>query len=451
MSKRQDKLKLGLFLNGGHHSAGWRHPEANANTDISFEDTARIVRKVETAKFDLLFLADFMAVDTESNARQHMTWQAYLEPITLLSALAAVTTHIGLVGTATSSYNEPFHVARKFASLDHISHGRAGWNLVTTVNGGEAGNFGRDAHYAHADRYKRAHEFAEVVRGLWDSWDDDAFLRDKERGLYYDPSKLHTLNHKGEHFSVRGPLNIARPPQGRPVIVQAGSSEPGKDLAAETAEVIFTAQNEIEEGRAFYADIKERMRRYGRHADEVKILPGLAVIVGRTEEEAREKLALLNALTPPEVGVRMLSGMIDVDLTGYDVDGPLPDVLPATNGGKARQALIHAMAKREGLTIRDLYTKMITSRGHGFVIGSVRQVADYIEEWFERRAFDGFSLMPQYLDGGVDDFVELVVPELQRRGIFRTEYEGRTLRENLGLARPVSRYTADPHPARKRA
>ncbi|QAY97396.1 nitrilotriacetate monooxygenase [Methylovirgula ligni] len=446
MGARPDQLKLGLFLNGGHHSGGWRHPDANANTDISFADCARLVQKAERGKFDLLFLADFLAADAASDpVRSKMTWAAYLEPLTLLSALSAATTHIGLVGTATTSYNEPFHVARKFASLDHISSGRAGWNLVTTVNGAEAQNFNRNAHFAHADRYQRAEEFVDVVFGLWDSWDDDAFVRDKVSGRYYEPEKVHVLDHRGQHFSVRGPLNIARPPQGRPVIVQAGSSEPGKELAARTAEVIFTAQNEIGEAQDFYADVKGRMTKFGRSPDQLKILPGLSIIVGRTEQQAADKLGLLQSLTPPEVGARMLSSMLDIDLSGYSVDGPLPDVLPPTNGGKARQALIAAMARRENLTIRDLYSKMVTSRGHGFAIGSVERVADYIQEWFESYAFDGFNFMPPWLDGGLNDFVDLVVPELQRRGILRREYEGRTLRENLGLERPESRYADSTH------
>jgi N-acetyl-S-(2-succino)cysteine monooxygenase len=446
MARRDAKLRLGAFLMAtGHHVAAWRHPQAQADGGVNLRHYAAIARTAERAGFDMMFLADSAAVwDASPEALSRMARADHFEPLTLLSAIAAVTERIGLVATVTTTYNEPYHVARKFASLDLLSGGRSGWNLVTSANEAEAYNFGRDQHVLHADRYDRAREFAEVVTGLWDSWEDDAFLRDKESGRYFRPEKLHVLNHVGKHFRVRGPLNVARSPQGRPVLVQAGSSEAGKDLAAETAEVVFTAHQTLADAKAFYADLKGRMARYGRDPDHLKVMPGIFPVIGRIEAEAEAKYEEIQSLIHPEVGLSLLAGMLGhVDLSGYPVDGPLPE-LPETNAGKSRQALLVDLARREGLTIRQLYLRIAGARGHRQIRGTPTQIADQLQEWFEEGAADGFNIMPPYLPGGLDDFVELVIPELQRRGLFRTAYEGRTLRENLGLPRPASPWSA-PH------
>jgi FMN-dependent oxidoreductase (nitrilotriacetate monooxygenase family) len=330
-------------------------------------------------------------------------------------------------------------LARKFASLDHVSRGRAGWNLVTSGNHTAALNFSRDEHMAKDQRYIRAREFAEVVMGLWDSWDDDAFERNRDSGIFFDPKKMHTLNHVGDHFKVKGPLNVARSPQGRPVLVQAGASHDGKQLAAETAEVVFTATPTIEEGRAFYSDLKSRMAAFGREPDELKIMPGFFVTVGDTQEEAQEKREVLQRLIHPEVGIALLSQRMGLDLSGYDVDGPLPDV-PQDKVISSRVTLLMDMARRENMTIRQLYTQIAGGRGHYDICGTPAHIADVMQEWFETGAADGFNVMPPVFPDSLSDFVDKVVPELQRRGLFRTHYEGTTLRENLGLARPASRY-----------
>ncbi len=442
MSRRTGQLKLGAFLYpGGHHVAAWRHPDAQADAGVNFAHYAALARAAEAAKFDLVFLADGVSVrgdDIDALSRTATRYVGQFEPITLLSAVAALTSRIGLVATASTTYNEPFHIARKYASLDHISGGRAGWNLVTSADEREAYNFGREAHLAHALRYQRAEEFYDVVTGLWDTWEDDAFLRDKESGIFFDPEKLHYLEHQGEHFRVRGPLNVPRPPQGHPVVVQAGSSEAGKALAARSAEVIFTAQQTLEDAQAFYADVKGRLAAHGRTPDELKIMPGVFPVVGRTRAEAEAKYQEIQDLIHPVVGLSLLSKHIGADLTGVDVDGPLPD-LPETNGAKSRQALLVALARRENLTIRELYLRIAGARGHWTVVGTAEDIADQLQERFEGYGADGFNVMPPHLPKGLDDFIEHVIPELRRRGLFRTEYEGKTLRENLGLARPPHR------------
>jgi N-acetyl-S-(2-succino)cysteine monooxygenase len=368
---------------------------------------------------------------------------ANFEPITLLSALSTQTSHIGLVATASTSYNEPFHVARKFASLDHLSNGRAGWNLVTSGMATEAYNFNRDAHYEHGERYDRAHEFARVVVGLWDSWDDDAFLRDKESGRFFVPEKLHRLDHKGEHFSVRGPLNVPRPPQGRPVIVQAGGSEDMIAVAAEFAEVIFCAPLNVEQAQTFYANIKGRLAQHGRARDEMKVLPGLSCIIGRTEAEAQERYEYLESLIHPMVAREILSTVLGgVDLSSYPFDGPLPEDLPLSNASRSTFANVTEMARKENLTMRQVAMRVAGARAKAVVCGSPTQIADHMEEWFRKDGCDGFNLMPPFLPGGLDDFVALVITELQSRGLFRAEYEGTTLRENMGLERPKSRYVS---------
>ncbi|WP_437624880.1 LLM class flavin-dependent oxidoreductase [Sorangium sp. So ce1151] len=447
MSQRKGQLKLGAFLMAtGHHVAAWRHPAAQADAGLNFRHYKQIVQAAERAKFDMMFLADSAAVWDRSPESLSRTSVVHFEPITLLSALSAVTEHIGLVATVSTTYNEPFHLARKFASLDYLSGGRSGWNLVTSANPAEALNFNRDHHLEHALRYRRAREFVDVVTSLWDSWDDDAFVRNKESGLFFEPDRLHVPDHKGEHFSVRGPLNVARPPQGYPVMVQAGSSEPGQELAAETAEVIFTAQQTLGDAQAFYRSVKDRLDRHGRSPEHLKIMPGIFPVVGRTEQEAEDKFGELQALIHPEVGLALLSGMSGgTDLSQYPVDGPLPD-LPESNGGKSRQKLLIDLARRNNLTIRGLYEWIAGARGHRQLVGTPESIADQLEEWFLEDAADGFNVMPPYLPGGLTDFIDLVIPELRRRGLFRTEYEGRTLRENLGLPRPANKFRTGERP-----
>ncbi len=444
MTRSTRQIKLGAFLmQTGHHIAAWRHPEAQADAPVNFRHYAELARRAEAAKFDAIFLADSVGVRNTDLASLSRTARSdHFEPLTLLSALAAVTEKIGLIATVSTTYNEPYHVARKFASLDHISGGRSGWNLVTSSGQGEAQNFNLDEHVEHARRYARAAEFHDVVLGLWDSWEDDAFLRDKPSGQYFDPAKLHPLRHRGEHFSVRGPLNVSRSPQGRPVVVQAGASPAGRDLAARTAEVIFVAHQTFDEAQAFYRDIKGRAVAYGREPDDIKIMPGIFPVIGRTQAEAEDKFARLQDLIHPVVGVQLLSNMIGgFDLSGYPVDGPLPD-LPETNGGKSRQQLLIDLARRDNLTIRQLYLRIAGARGHQQVVGTPQSVADQLQQWFEEDGADGFNIMSPWLPGGLDDFIELALPELRRRGLFRSEYEGATLRQHLGLARPPHRAVA---------
>lgn len=437
MTASHKQLKLGAFLmTDGHHIAAWRHQEANPEAHTSFQHFVDLAQKAEKAKFDAIFFADSAAawIDDEG-VFQYTSRGAHFEPVTLLSALATVTHNIGLIATQTTTYNEPYHLARKFASLDQISGGRAGWNLVTSANAREALNFNRDEHVRFEERYDRAHEFAQVVIGLWDSWEDDAFIRNASTGQFSDPEKVHVLNHAGKHFKVKGPLNVPRSPQGRPVIVQAGSSEEGKELAAATAEVVFTAQQTLEDAQAFYRDLKGRLKKHGRHEDDLKIMPGVLVYVAPTEEEARAKFESIQSLVLPEVGLAQLSSLLGVDLSGHDVNGPVPE-LPLTNNNRSRQGLLVEQARRNNLTIRDLYLAVTGGRGHWQVIGTPEQVADQLEERFLNGAADGFNVMGPVLPGGLDDFIELVLPELRKRGLFRTEYEGTTLRENLGLKRP---------------
>ncbi|WP_122428609.1 LLM class flavin-dependent oxidoreductase [Pseudomonas viridiflava] len=440
MSTTARQMKLGAFLMATvHHVAAWRHPDVPANAGLDFKHYRHLAQVAEAAKFDALFVADSVAAATGDIASR-MARSDHFEPLTLLSALSAVTDHIGLIATATTTYNEPYHVARKFASLDHLSGGRAGWNLVTSDAAAEAQNFGRSEHVGHAERYSRAREFHQVVTGLWNSWADDAFTRDKASGQYYDPAKVQVLNHQGEHFSVKGPLNVARSPQGQPVVVQAGSSEVGRDLAAQTAEVVFTAQTSLASAQAFYADIKGRLAAYGRSADSLKIMPGVLIVVAETEALAREKFESFQDLVEPEVGVALLGRMLgNFDLSGYPLDGPLPELPLTDSGQRSRQKLLTELAEREHLNLTQLGRRIAGGRGHYSLIGTPEQVADELQTWFEQGAADGFNVLVPHLPGGLEDVARLLVPELQRRGLFRTEYEGTTLRENLGLQRPINR------------
>ena len=442
MTQRQ--LRLGAFIMAtGHHIAAWRHPGSQADAGVNLQHYIALAQTAERGLFDQVFVADSPGVQNHGNdeslSRQGRL--SYFEPVTLWSALAAVTKHIGFVATASTTYEDPYLLARKFASLDHISGGRAAWNVVTTSADNVFGNFGQEAHPDPAVRYERATEFVDVVKGLWDSFDDDALIRDKASGVYLDPAKLHTLNHVGKHFRVKGPLNLERPPQGYPVIVQAGSSEDGKELAAATAEAIFTAWTSLAEAQAFYSDVKGRLAKYGRRPEELLVLPGISPVIGRTEEEAQAKWAELQALIHPAVGLATLAPFWPgEDLARWDLDAPPPYIPTPPKGINSRAHVVLELARREKFTVRQLYEYLAGARGHWVVVGTPQTIADRMQEWFENGAADGFNVMPPVLPQSLDEFVDLVVPELQRRGLFRTAYEGTTLRENLGLQRPPSRY-----------
>ncbi|MFO1163338.1 MAG: LLM class flavin-dependent oxidoreductase [Reyranellaceae bacterium] len=443
--KQRRMMRLGAFVHEtGQHVAAWRHPEAHAQSGVSFAQMLETARLAERGKFDLLFLADSAAVSLagSADARGRMGKVVKFEPMTILSALAAVTKNLGLVATSTTTYNEPYTLARQFASLDQISGGRSGWNLVTSNNEADALNYSKDEHLAHADRYERAIEFADVVSGLWDSWDEDAFLRDKKSGVFFDPSKAHVLDHKGKHFKVRGPLNVARSPQGRPVLVQAGASGTGRDVAARLAELVFTAQTTLDQAKEFYADVMARLPKFGRTPEEVKVMPGFYPVVGRTEAEAKEKFEYLQSLIQPAVGLAILEHTIGVHgLDKLPLHGPVPEMAD-TNGPLSRQRLLLEAARRDKLTLWELCLLNAGPRGHVLAIGTPQQVADVMEEWFLNGGADGFNVMPAWLPGSLADFVDMVIPELQRRGLFRTEYESATLRGNLGLPTPRSRFHA---------
>ncbi|MGO4181099.1 LLM class flavin-dependent oxidoreductase [Paenibacillus sp. TAF43_2] len=431
MSEASRKVHLNVFLRAtGHHAGAWRHPDARPDLELDIDYLGQLARIAERGKLDSVFLADGYAGGGSK-----------LEPFTLLAALASVTEHIGLIATVGTVYNDPFHVARQFASLDHISGGRAGWNIVTGA-GSAAHNFSRDEHPEHAQRYETGEEFVEVVKQLWDSWEDDALIFDKKAGKLLDANKVHEINFKGHTYSVKGPLNIPRPPQGYPVLVQAGSSEQGKELAAKTAEVIFTAQQTFDAGRAFYYDVKSRLAKYGRTVDELVILPGLAPIVADTEAEAREIEEELHAFVDTRRALDSLSERFTVNLNDYPLDAqvPLEKAKPAEefNGIRSRQEVIIDAARRESFTIRQLLYRSNGGHGHITFTGSVLQTADFIEKWFKNHAADGFNVLPQLFPTGLETFVDKVIPELQNRGLFRTEYEGKTLRDSLGLQRPAN-------------
>ena len=440
-SKRM--MHLGAFVHEtGQHVAAWRHPEAHYHSGVRFSDMVEVAQLAERGKFDFLFLADSATVDLQGSAeaRGRMGKVVKFEPMTILAALATVTKHLGFVATSTTTFNEPYTLARQFASIDAISGGRSAWNLVTSNNEQDALNYSRDEHMTHGDRYERAIEFAEVVQGLWDSWDEDAFIRDKESGVFYDTSKMHVLNHKGKHFQVRGPLNVAPSPQGRPVLVQAGASGTGRDVAARLAEIVFTAQTVFEQGKEFYGDVMARLPRFGRTPDEVKVMPGFYPVVASTASEAQEKYDYLQSLIQVPVGLSVLEHTIGVHhLDQLPLDGPVPE-MPDTNGPLSRQRLLLEQAKRDKLTLWELCLANAGPRGHVLSIGTPKQVADEMEHWFKDGAADGFNVMPAYLPGSLKDFVDLVIPELQHRGLFRKEYEGMTLRENLGLPKPINRH-----------
>ena len=437
-------MKLGLFIQGGgHHVAAWRHPSTPYGASQSMAHHAEIAVLAERGRFDMIFFADSLVSfgPDDLDVWKRGAAVSRIEPVTMLSALSVLTQHIGLVATFSTSFIEPYYVARLFASLDKISGGRAGWNLVTSAAPSEPPSFSRMGHAPAAERYARAGEFADVVLGLWNTWEDDAFIEDRENGLYFDPAKMHYLNHKGEHFQVRGPLNIRRSPQGHPVIVQAGQSEAGRELAARTTDVIFSVQQQIEPARQFRDDIHARASRYGRNPASIKIMPGVMPFVAPTRAQAQEKFEEMQSLIHPELGIRVISEMIGVDLQGYDLDGPLPEV-QVTVGQSGRQQVVIEMARQEKLSIRQVYQRVAGARAHRIIHGSPTDIADDLEAWFKKGAADGFNIMPPLFPAGLKDFVDLVVPELQRRGLFRRDYEGKTLRENLGLPFPAHRRKA---------
>jgi FMN-dependent oxidoreductase (nitrilotriacetate monooxygenase family) len=437
-------MHLCLFINPtGHHQAAWRRPDTQADAGVNFGHYRDLAQLAEQAKFDALFLADNQCVrggppEIIGRVAQYV---ANFEPLTLLGALAASTNRIGLIATASTSYNFPFQIARKFASLDHISGGRIGWNIVTSGMPEEAQNFGRDEHYEHDLRYEMAKEFVEICRGLWDSWEDDAFPRDKVSGVFSDISKLHELNHVGKDFRVKGPLNVPRSPQGYPVHVQAGTSPAGRSFAAQYAEMMFVSPLAMNRAQELYGGMKESAAAMGRNPDHLKVMPGLVPIVGRTEADAKAKQKALQDLLHPDLAIQFLSmKMGKIDLSGYPLDEPLPDNLPKPPTASEGFDRLLDKARNEHLTLRQLAISSAGSLAGMSIVGSVAEIVDTMEEWFRGGACDGFNIQPPCLPGDFTDFVELVVPELQRRGLARLNYEGSTLRDHFGLPRPESRY-----------
>lgn len=434
------QMHLGAFFFGtGHHLAAWRHPDVVPSAGGQIAALTEWTQLAEAAKFDAIFFADNVGLPgpPDEVVAKNALWYP-LDPLLALAALSQHTTRIGLVATVSSTYLPPYHLARKYATLDQLSGGRSGWNLVTSGSDFEARSFGLDQQIAHAQRYERAREYVQVVKGLWNTWEDDAFIEDKDHNRFFDPARLHRVAHDGAHYKVHGGLQTRRSPQGHPVLVQAGSSGDGQDLAAASAEVVFTAQQTPEEARRFYSGLKGRLAAHGRSTDALKILPGISPFVGRSEAEAREKFEQLQSLIDPVLGVGLLSTFLgNVDFSGHAVDDPFPQDLPVTEGWKSRQELFAGLARREGLTIRQLYERVAGARGHWTVVGTPGSIADQLEHWFTTGAADGFNVLAPTLPHGLKDFAQLVVPELQRRGLFRTEYAGRTLREHLGLPRPA--------------
>jgi N-acetyl-S-(2-succino)cysteine monooxygenase len=430
------------LFGAGNHCAAWLHPETPANANYSPEYFKNLVQIAERGKFDAIFFADMLGYNSNDKevSAQGIT-PLFLDPLTLLTYLSTYSKNIGLIATVSTSYFEPYHLARKFATLDLISGGRTGWNVVTSARDFEAQNFGLDKQKNHDDRYKIATEYLDVVKGLWDSYEDDAFEFDKANARFFNPEKLHVLNHQGEYYSVKGPANVPRPVQGYPVIVQAGSSDDGQELAAKTADVVFTAQPTLSSAIAFYKEIKSRLAKYGRSKDELLVLPGLIPYIGKTEAEARAKFEELQDLIPDLSGKSYLELIGGFDLSEHSPDDPFPE-LPIGEGIQSRQKMITDMARKENLTLRQVYKRYMGDRFHLIVFGTPTSIADQIQEWFEKEAVDGFNILPPIFPGGLEDFVDLVVPELQKRGLFRTEYEGKTLRENLGLKRPVNQHSA---------
>lgn len=440
MGAPRRELHLNAFLmEAGHHEAAWRLPESNPRADFDLEHWIRLARLAEDAKFDSLFLADGPALTGSGAFRP----PGQLEPFTLLTALSQHTSRIGLIATVSSTYNEPYNLARRLASVDHVSGGRAGWNIVTSAGADEAANFGLVDRPSHAARYERADEFLDVAKTLWDSWEVDAVVADKASGQYADPARIHAIDHVGRHFRVAGPLNVERPPQGHPLLVQAGSSEDGKNFAARHAEAIFTAHQTYERAADFYRDIKARTKAAGRDPDALLVLPGIVPFIGSTEDEAAERARRYDELRIPEYGLTQLAWNFEVDPALFELDSPLPDSIlarPTLQGSQSRSDLIIDMAVRENLTVREILSRLGGGRGHFTFIGTPVQVADTIISWFEGGAADGFNIMAPGLPSELETFIDQVVPILQDKGLFRREYRGTTLREHYGLAVPANQF-----------
>ncbi|MFQ6227524.1 LLM class flavin-dependent oxidoreductase [Nocardia sp. NPDC002869] len=440
------RLSLNAFIYpAGHHEAAWRHPASRPDRIYDVRYYQEIARTAEAATFDAVFFADGPAL------RTNVAYNAApgLEPITLLTAIAAATTHLGLIATASTTYYEPYNLARLFSSLDHISGGRAGWNIVTTGTDLAAANFGLARHPDHTERYARAREFVDAVTALWDSWEDDAILLDRAGGRYADPDKIHPIDFAGEHLRVRGPFNSARTPQGYPVLVQAGASNDGRAFAGRYAEAIFTAHQRLSDAQAFYRDIKQRAADFGRASDQVKILPGISPFIAGTESAAKQLEREFNELTVPEYGITQLESLANESLRHLELDEPLPvelfaDAGDVTDNSASRRQVVAGIVERERPTLRGLLHRLAGARGHRVFAGTPEQVADTIEEWFRSGAADGFNVMPPYYPGGLEVFTETVVPILRQRGLFRTEYTGTTLRDHFGLSKPASRYARQP-------
>ena len=436
----QRMMRLGAFLAGtGSNMASWRHPDAVPDAAINLDYYKQLTRRAEEAKLDFVFFGDGLYISEKS----HPNFLNRFEPLTLLAALAMDTKQIGLAATLSTSYSEPFTVARQFASIDHISDGRAGWNIVTSPLEGSALNYSKAEHPQHDLRYRMAAEYLEVTKGLWDSWEDDAFVRNKETGQFIDPHKLHRVNHKGEFFSVQGPLTISRSKQGRPILIQAGSSEAGKEFASQVADAVFTGQATIEDAQEFYQDVKGRAVKHGRRSEEILMLPGCNPIVGATPEEAEAKYQEISNLVVIDDALNYLGRYFnDIDFTQYDLDEQFPDLGDfARNGWESATDRIKKVSREEGLTLRQMALRSTTPKSP--FIGTPEQVADTMQAWFEAGAADGFMMNASVLPQGFNDFVDLVLPVLKDRGLFRTEYEHDTLRGNLGLAKPANRYTRE--------
>ena len=438
--KRQ--LHLNLFIHSrGHHEASWRHPLASPLplTDIRYYQD--LAQRAEAGLFDSIFLADQLALGDDASQAA----RSWLEPVTVLAAIAAVTSRIGLIATASTTYTEPFNLARQFGSLDHISNGRVGWNIVTSWLATAARNFGGSGQVSHTDRYAQGEEFMTVVKALWDSWAEDAVVDDRAGGLYAKPDRIRPINHKGEHYQVAGPLNLPRTPQGRPVLVQAGSSDVGRRFAARHAEAVFTAHMEKATAQAFYADLKSLVAAEGRNPEQVLILPGLSPMIASTEAEAQRMSRETNELSDPEVGRKRLSGRFGgYDFSHLPLDRPLkPEDFPdpeTVQAARSRTEVILGLVKRESPTLRQLLANLAGARGHFTFAGAPEQVADIIEDWFTDGAADGFNIMPPVLPEMLNVFSAEVIPILQKRGLFRTAYEGKTLREHYGLSWPKSEF-----------
>ena len=440
MTGKKRQLHLNAFLmDSGHHEASWRLPDSNPRADFDLDHWIGLAQLAESAKFDSLFLADGPATRGTGEFRA----PGQLEPLTLLTALSQATSRIGLIATVSTTYNDPYNLARRLASVDHVSRGRCGWNVVTSAGADAAANFGLDDRPAHAERYARADEFVLVAKALWDSWEAEAVIADKAAGRYADPDRIHPISHRGQHFSVAGPLNVERPPSGHPLLVQAGSSEDGKDFAARHAEAIFTAHQTYARAREFYADIKERARLAGRDPDQVIVLPGIVPYIGSTETEAKALARRFDELRVPEYGLLALSRVFELQPDDFELDAPLPDFVlarPRLEGSQSRSDLIIEMAIRENLTVRQILSRLGGGRGHFEFAGTPEQIAGTITEWFNGGAADGFNIMAPALPAGLRAFTDRVLPILRRAGLFREEYQGTTLREHYGLEVPPNQF-----------